>query len=143
MSEAKAGNTVKVHYKGTLDDGTVFDSSHGRDPLEFTVGSGMVIPGFDNAVDGLAVGDSKTVTIPPDQAYGEVNKDLVIDVAREQIPSDITPEIGMGLHMQSEDGQGFDVTVTAVSEESVTLDGNHPLAGKTLTFEVELVEIVA
>jgi peptidylprolyl isomerase len=142
MAQAKAGDSVKVHYKGTLEDGTVFDSSQGTDPLNFTVGAGMVIPGFDNAVVGMEVGADTTVTIPPKEAYGEYHPDHVMEVERSQVPENITPEVGMGLQLHSNDGRTVNVVISKVGDESITLDGNHPLAGKTLTFEITLVEIV-
>jgi peptidylprolyl isomerase len=142
MALAKAGDTVRIHYKGTLDDGTVFDTSRGRDPFEFVLGAGMVIPGFDNAVAGMEEGSTQTVAIAPEDAYGPYHDDHVIEVNKDQIPEDITPEIGMGLQLHSNDGRKFDVVISKVADDTVTLDGNHPLAGKTLTFEIELLAIV-
>jgi peptidylprolyl isomerase len=139
---AKAGDKVKVHYTGKLTDGTVFDSSDGRDPLQFTVGGGMVIKGFDQAVTGMNPGDSKSVEIPPDQAYGPHRVDLVVEIQRDQIPPDLNPEVGQQLSVQRNDGQMFPVTVINVSDEKVTLDANHALAGKALIFEIKLLEIV-
>jgi peptidylprolyl isomerase len=141
MSQAKNGDTVKIHYTGTLDDGTEFDSSAGRDPLEFQLGGGQVIPGFDNAVEGMAVGDSKSVRIEPDEAYGQRHEQLVQDVQRSALPDDLSPEVGMALQSQSPDGRVMMLTVTAVSEETITVDGNHPLAGQALSFDIELVAI--
>jgi len=141
MSQAKSGDTVKIHYTGTLDDGTKFDSSAGREPLEFAIGSGQVIPGFDNAVDGMTVGDNKTVTIPAGEAYGERHDQLVQEVPKSALPDDMEPEIGMQLQSQGPDGQVMNLLVTAVEVESITVDGNHPLAGQSLTFAIELVEI--
>jgi peptidylprolyl isomerase len=141
MSNAKAGDTVKIHYTGKLDDGTQFDSSAGRDPLEFELGGGQVIPGFDNAVDGMSVGESKSVRIEPDQAYGERHEQLVQEVPRSALPDDLEPQVGMGLQSQSPDGQVMMLMVTSVDEDSVTLDANHPLAGQALNFDIELVEI--
>ena len=141
MSQAKSGDTVKIHYTGTLEDGTEFDSSAGREPLEFALGGGQVIPGFDSAVDGMAVGDSKTVTIPPGEAYGERHDQLVQAVPKTELPEDMKPEVGMQLQSQSPDGQVMNLMVTEVAEEKVTVDGNHPLAGQALTFAIELVEI--
>lgn len=141
MSQAKSGNTVKIHYTGTLDDGTEFDSSAGREPLEFAIGSGQVIPGFDSAVDGMTVGDSKTVTIPAGEAYGERHDQLVQEVPKTALPDDMKPEIGMQLQSQGPDGQVMNLQVIAVEVESITVDGNHPLAGQALTFAIELVEI--
>ena len=142
MTQAKSGDTVRIHYTGTLDDGTQFDSSAGRDPLEFALGGGQVIPGFDNAVDGMAVGDSKTVTIPPEEAYGQRHEQLVQQVARSALPDEIEPAVGMQLQSQSPEGQVMMLVVTEVEEESITVDANHPLAGQALTFDIELVEIV-
>lgn len=141
MAEAKAGDTVRVHYTGTLDDGSVFDTSRGREPLEFTVGAGQVIPGFDEAVTGMQPGEEKRVTIPADEAYGQRRPEMVGTVRREQFPPDIQPAVGQQLQM-SQQGQNFVVTVTGVTDDEVTLDANHPLAGENLTFQVELVEIV-
>ncbi len=141
MSNAKAGDTVKIHYTGTLDDGTQFDSSAGRDPLEFELGGGQVIPGFDNAVEGMAVGENKNVRIEPDQAYGERHEQLVQQVPRSALPDDLEPEIGMGLQSQSPDGQVMMLMVTEVGDDSITVDANHPLAGQALNFDIELVEI--
>ena len=141
MSQAKSGDTVKIHYTGTLDDGTKFDSSAGREPLEFAIGSGQVIPGFDNAVDGMTVGDNKTVTIPAGEAYGERHDQLVQEVPKSALPEDMEPEVGMQLQSQGPDGQAMNLLVTAVEVESITVDGNHPLAGQSLTFAIELVEI--
>ncbi len=141
MSQAKSGDTVKIHYTGTLADGTQFDSSAGRDPLEFALGSGQVIPGFDSAVDGMAVGDSKTVDIPPEEAYGQRHEQLIQQVPKSALPEEMTPETGMQLQSQSPDGQIMNLVVTEVAEETITVDGNHPLAGQTLTFDIELVAI--
>ena len=137
---AKAGDTVRVHYTGTLEDGSVFDTSDGRDPLEFTVGSGQVIPGFDDAVSGMSAGDERSVTIPAAQAYGERKDELVIHVERSKLPPDIDPAVGQQLQL-SQDGRSFVVTVTDVGADSITLDANHPLAGEDLTFALRLVEI--
>ncbi len=141
MSQAKPGDSVKIHYTGTLDDGTQFDSSAGRDPLAFKLGSGQVIPGFDKAVEGMSVGDSKTVNIPAEEAYGPHNEQMVQDVPRSALPGDLSPEVGMGLQAQGPDGQVANLVVTAVQEDSITVDGNHPLAGKALNFDIELVSI--
>ncbi len=142
MTQAKSGDTVRIHYTGTLDDGTQFDSSAGRDPLEFALGAGQVIPGFDNAVDGMAVGESKTVTIPVEEAYGERHEQLVQQVSRDALPDEIEPAVGMQLQSQSPEGQVMMLVVTEVGDESITVDANHPLAGQALTFAIELVEIV-
>jgi peptidylprolyl isomerase len=141
MSQAKTGDTVKIHYTGTLDDGTQFDSSAGRDPLEFEIGSGQVIPGFDKAVEGMAVGDSKNVRIEASDAYGERHEQLVQQVPRSGLPDDVSPEVGMTLQSQAPDGQVMMLMVTAVGEEEITIDANHPLAGQALSFDIELVSI--
>lgn len=142
MAQAKSGDTVRIHYTGTLDDGTQFDSSAGRDPLEFALGAGQVIPGFDNAVDGMSIGDSKTVTIPPEQAYGLRHEQLVQQVPRSALPKDVEPAVGMQLHSKGPKGQVMDLFVTGVDLDSITVDANHPLSGKALTFAIELVEIL-
>ena len=141
MTQAKSGDTVRIHYTGTLDDGTEFDSSAGRDPLEFALGGGQVIPGFDSAVDGMAVGESKSVTIQPDQAYGQRHEQLVQQVPRSALPEDMKPEVGMHLQSQSPEGQVMNLVVTEVQDDTITVDANHPLAGQALTFALELVEI--
>ena len=141
MTQAKSGETVRIHYTGTLDDGTQFDSSEGRDPLEFALGGGQVIPGFDSAVDGMTVGESKSVTIAPEQAYGERHEQLVQQVPKSALPEDMKPEVGMQLQSQSPDGQVMNLVVTEVEEATITVDANHPLAGQALTFAIELVEI--
>lgn len=142
MTQAKSGDTVRIHYTGTLDDGTEFDSSAGRDPLEFALGGGQVIPGFDSAVDGMAVGENKTVTIPAEQAYGERHEQLVQEVPKNALPDEIDPAIGMQLQSRSPEGHVMNLVITDVAAETITLDGNHPLAGQALTFAIELVEIV-
>ena len=141
MAEAKNGDTVSIHYTGRLEDGTVFDTSENRDPLEFTLGEGNVIPGFEKAVQGMEEGDSKTATIPSDEAYGQRRDDLVLSVSKEQLPPDLEPQVGQRLQMQAGDGQTFQVVISEVEEESVEVDANHPLAGEDLTFDIELVEI--
>lgn len=141
MSQVKPGDTVRIHYTGTLTDGTVFDSSADRDPLEFTVGSGQIIPGLDEAMPGMAVGDQKRVEIDVNQAYGPRHDDRVLEVPLEQLPPDIPREAGITLAMRGEDGQEMPVRVTAVSDTTMTLDANHQLAGEDLVFEVELVAI--
>ncbi len=142
MAKAKEGDTVRVHYSGFLEDGTVFDSSLERDPLEFTIGSGMLIPGFEDAVLGMDVGETKTVQISSDDAYGPRREELVITIGREQIPPDIDPVTGQELQVRTPNGMVTNVLVTDVTEDTVTLDANHPLAGKDLIFEIKLVEIV-
>ncbi|WKN32054.1 peptidylprolyl isomerase [Porifericola rhodea] len=142
MSVAKSGNTVKVHYTGKLKDGTVFDSSLERnEPLEFTLGQGNMIAGFEKAVDGMKVGDTTVADIPVAEAYGEVREDMILEVPKKDVPENITPEVGQRLAVQQKDGQSIPVTISKVSEESITLDANHPLAGKDLVFEIELIEV--
>jgi peptidylprolyl isomerase len=141
-AQAEIGDTVRVHYTGTLDDGTEFDSSIGREPLQFTVGAGQMIPGFEQAVIGMRLGESETVIIPTDQAYGPYHEELVVVVPREQLPPDVEPEVGQQLTMSQPDGQPVPVTVIDVSEGNVTIDANHSLAGEDLTFDIELVEIL-
>ncbi|SEK54059.1 FKBP-type peptidyl-prolyl cis-trans isomerase [Pacificibacter marinus] len=141
MSDVKSGDKVRIHYKGTLDDGTVFDSSEGRDPLEFTVGAGQVIVGMDKEMIGMTVGEKKTIVAVADEAYGQRQDDAQQNVPREMIPADIPLEVGMQLQMQSPEGQVIPVSVVSIEEETVTLDANHMLAGKDLTFDIELVEI--
>lgn len=141
MSVANKGNSVKVHYTGKLEDGTVFDSSANREPLQFTLGDGNMIKGFDTAVHGMAVGDEKSVTIPCEEAYGEKREDMMLDIPLEQVPPHIKPEIGMELSLQNQAGQPVPVKVTNIDEEKITLDANHPLAGKDLIFDITLVEI--
>ncbi|MEQ6201596.1 peptidylprolyl isomerase [Sulfitobacter sp. HNIBRBA2951] len=143
MAEVKAGDTVQIHYTGTLLDGTTFDSSDGRDPLEFVVGSGQIIPGLDVAIPGMVVGDKKVVKIGADDAYGQLNPEMRQAVPREGIPADIPLEVGMQLQMQTPDGQAMPVTVVEMDEATVTLDANHPLAGKDLQFDIELMKIDA
>ncbi len=135
------GQKVKIHYTGTLDDGNQFDSSAGRDPLEFEMGAGMVIPGFETGVKDMAVGEKKTIHIPAAEAYGEKRDEMVMEFERAQLPEDLEPAVGMGLQMQGPQGQPVPVQITAVAEETITIDANHPLAGKDLNFELELVEI--
>lgn len=141
MAQAKNGDTVRVHYTGRLDDGSVFDSSNGREPLEFVLGAQQVIPGFEDAVDGLNPGEERTVTIPSDRAYGPHRDEMILTVGRDQFPEGVEPAVGQQLQM-SQGGQVAIVTVTGVTDAEVTLDANHPLAGKDLTFDVQLVEIV-
>lgn len=143
MTQVKTGDTVRLHYTGTLTTGETFDSSAGRDPLEFVVGSGQIIPGLDKAIPGMAVGDTKKVEIPCAEAYGETNPDAVQAIPRAEIPAEIPLETGLQLQMQTPQGQVVPVTVTDVTETEVTLDANHALAGKDLIFDIELVEIKA
>jgi peptidylprolyl isomerase len=141
MAAAKRGDTVKIHYTGTLADGSVFDSSAGHEPLEFLIGSGQVIVGFDEAVLGMCVGDSKRVTIPAEKAYGSYDEALVIKALREHIPADLDPQVGQRLEMGGAGGEIVQVRVTDVNPTHVTLDANPPYAGKDLTFQIELVSI--
>jgi FKBP-type peptidyl-prolyl cis-trans isomerase 2 len=141
LSKVKDGDTVKVHYTGTLENGEIFDSSENREPLEFTLGQGQLIPGFEKAVAGLEIGESTTVDIPSADAYGEVREDLIISVPKDQLPDDVEPQIGMQLQVNQPNGQPVPVRITAIGEEDLTLDANHPLAGQDLTFKIELVEV--
>lgn len=143
MKQAQNGDTAKVHYTGKLSDGTVFDSSQDRDPLEFVVGEGQLIKGFDDAVIGMNVGDAKTVVIPEDKAYGPRNDEMVFQVNRDQLPGDMEPQVGMQLQTESPDGQPIMLVISEIAEEGVTLDANHPLAGKELTFEIKLVDVAS
>jgi len=141
MTEIKSGDTVRIHYTGTLTDGSTFDSSEGRDPLEFEVGSGQIIPGLDKALPGMTAGEKKSVTIAPEEAYGPVHAEAMQVVPRGEIPDDIPLDLGTQLQVQTPDGQAMVVTVANVTEAEVTLDANHPLAGKELTFDFEIVGI--
>ncbi len=141
MQQAKRGDTVHVHYRGTLDDGTEFDSSTGSDPIVFTIGAGQVIPGFENAIEGMTTGDRKTERIEAGNAYGDRRDELVFTVGREQMPDDADIEVGDMLRVGFPDGSNAAVQVVTMDDQSVTLDANHPLAGKPLTFELELVSI--
>jgi FKBP-type peptidyl-prolyl cis-trans isomerase 2 len=142
MAQAKSGDKVRVHYHGKLRSGETFDSSEGRDPLEFTVGSGQVIKGFDDGVQGMNVGDKKTVEIAVEDAYGEKEEGRIVEFPKAQFPEGMNPELGMQLMMSDGQGHSIPVVVTDVKEESVILDANHPLAGQDLIFDIELVEIV-
>ena len=142
MAQAKYGDTVKVYYTGKLEDGTVFDSNFDRNPLEFTLGEGQIIPGFEKAVVGMHPGESKTVKVSSDQAFGPHQKELILTVDREQIPPDLKPKVGQQLQVSRADGRTIRVEVIEVSESSVTFDANHPLAGKDLIFDIQLLEIV-
>jgi peptidylprolyl isomerase len=141
MKQAQDGDTVRIHYTGTLNDGTQFDSSAGREPIEFTLGEQSVIAGFEAGVKGMQVGEQKSIQIPAEEAYGQHNDALVEEVPRQHFPQDMELQVGMQLQAQSPNGEHFNVVVTSLSEESATLDGNHPLAGETLNFDLELVDI--
>jgi FKBP-type peptidyl-prolyl cis-trans isomerase 2 len=141
MTQAQNGNTVKVHYTGKLENGEIFDSSEGRDPLEFTIGQGQMIPGFEAAVIGMKAGETKTAEkVPADQAYA-YHEELVMEVGRDQIPENLSTEVGQRLQAQQPDGQILVVEIVAATDDTVTLDANHPLAGKDLYFDLEVVEV--
>jgi len=142
MSVATKGKTVRVHYTGKLKDGTVFDSSENREPLEFVVGEGNIIKGFDEAVQGMEPGTNKSVVIPSEDAYGEKREDMVVDIPIEQVPAEIKPQVGMDLSIQNQEGQPMQVKVVGVDTEKITLDANHTLAGEDLTFDIQLIEVV-
>jgi peptidylprolyl isomerase len=142
MTQVKNGDMVRVHYHGRLNDGSTFDTSEGRAPLEFQVGSGQVIKGFDDALQGMNIGEKKTVVIAAADAYGESSPQNMIEYPRADFPDDMQPEVGLELHMSDNQGNNFPVTIAEVREDVVVLDANHPLAGKDLTFDIELVEIV-
>lgn len=141
MTEVKEGDTVRIHYTGRLADGSTFDTSEGREPLEFTVGSGQIIPGLDSALPGMSVGDTKKVEVAADEAYGQPDPNARQSVPRAEIPEHIPLDVGTRLQVQTPQGQVMPVTVAEVSDAEVVLDANHPLAGEDLTFDIELVEI--
>ena len=141
MSQIKQNDTVRVHYTGKLVDGQVFDSSLEREPLEFTMGQGQLIPGFEKGLLDMKVSEKKTITIPADEAYGQPRTELVQEVDKSQLPAEIKPEVGMGLVSTSPEGQEMNLMVTEVKENSIVVDGNHPLAGKDLVFDLEVIEI--
>ncbi len=141
MEKAKSGDKVKVHYHGKLTSGETFDSSAGRDPLEFEVGSGAVIKGFDEGVTGMEVGEKKTINIPYDEAYGARKPEMIIEMPKDRFPADLALEVGMPLMMSDAQGHQFQVSIAEIRDEVVMLDANHPLAGKDLIFDLELVEI--
>lgn len=141
MTQASAGQTVRIHYTGRFPNGDVFDSSADREPLAFELGSGQVIPGMDKAVTGMAVGDKQTVTIAPEEAYGDRDERLVQEVPNDALPEDVTPKVGMQLQSQAPNGQVMQLVVTEVANETFTVDANHPLAGKALEFDIELVSV--
>ena len=142
MKQVKNGDSVRVHYTGKLEDGTEFDSSRKREPIEVTVGSGSLIPGFEKGIVGMQIGDKKTITVQPDDAYGERNHGLVVEIDKKDFPSDITPEVGMPLQVKQSDDNIINVMITEITEGSVIIDANHPLAGKPLVFDIELVDFV-
>ncbi len=141
MAQARQGDTVHIHYTGRLMDGTMFDSSRDRDPLEITLGQGTVIPGFEKAVEGMSVGDQKTARIPVDEAYGPRRDELVMEVPRDRLPDGLDPQPGQQLRMQTPDGQAVPVIVAEAGERSIRIDANHPLAGEDLEFDLLLVKI--
>ena len=142
MAQAKAGDTVRVHYEGQLSDGTIFDSSLEREPIEFILGQDTVIPGFEQAVIGMEAGESKDVSIPPEDGFGEYSEDLVVNIEKSILPPDINPELGMQLEVSSEEETPRVFTIADIAEDLITLDGNHPLAGKEIAFKIELLEIL-
>ncbi|MBN2468112.1 MAG: peptidylprolyl isomerase [Deltaproteobacteria bacterium] len=142
MVQAKSGDTVRVHYTGKYDDGTVFDTSTGNEPLQFTIGEGEIIKGFEQAIVGMDVGELKSTTIVAGEAYGSYHQELIVVVDRGELPSYLNLEVGQRLQLTPEEGRMIVMTVTEITEASVTLDGNHPLAGKDLTFDIELVEVL-
>ncbi|AUC23048.1 peptidylprolyl isomerase [Polaribacter sejongensis] len=141
MSQVKANNTVKVHYTGKLSDGQVFDTSEGKEPIEFVLGQGQLIPGFEQGLIDMKVNEKKTITIAKEEAYGEVNDQLIQEIDRANLPQDMEPKVGMGLVSKSPEGQEMNLMIVEVKDASVVIDGNHPLAGRDLVFDLEVVEI--
>jgi len=141
MSQVKANNTVKVHYTGKLTDGQIFDTSEGKEPIEFVLGQGQLIPGFEQGLIDMKVNEKKTITIAKEEAYGEVNEQLIQEVDKANLPQDMEPKVGMGLVSKSPEGQEMNLMIVDVKENSVVIDGNHPLAGRDLVFDLEVVEI--
>jgi FKBP-type peptidyl-prolyl cis-trans isomerase 2 len=141
MSQVKENNTVKVNYTGKLSNGEIFDTSEGKEPIEFTLGQGKLIPGFEKGLIDMKLNEKKTIEIAKEDAYGDVNKDLIQEIKKEQLPQDMAPEVGMGLVSKTPDGQEINLVVVEVKEDSVVIDGNHPLAGRDLVFDLEVVEI--
>ena len=141
MNQVKENNTVKVNYTGKLSDGQIFDTSEGREPLEFTLGQGQLIPGFEKGVLDMKLNEKKTIIIPKEEAYGDVNPALIQEVSKADLPQDMTPEVGMGLVSKTQDGRETNLMVVEVKEETIVLDANHPLAGKDLVFDLEVVDI--
>lgn len=142
MIQVKENNTVKVNYTGKLSDGQIFDTSEGKEPIEFTLGQGQIIPGFEKGLIDMKLNEKKTITIAKEEAYGEVNSALIQEVNKSELPQDMAPQVGMGLVSKTPDGQEMNLMVVEVKEESIIIDGNHPLAGKDLIFDIEVVEIV-
>lgn len=143
MTQVKENNTVKVHYTGKLADGQIFDSSEGQEPLAFTLGEGRLIPGFEKGLIDMKLNEKKTINIAKDEAYGDPREDLIIEVPKSELPQEMTPEVGMGLVSRTPEGQEMNFLVVEVRDETVVLDGNHPLAGQDLIFDLEVVEIIA
>ncbi|MDZ7741158.1 MAG: peptidylprolyl isomerase [Bacteroidota bacterium] len=141
MTKVKDNDKVKVHYTGKFKDGQVFDSSLEREPLEFEVGKGQMIPGFEKAVVGMEKGEKKEINLSPDEGYGEKREELTQEVNKDQLPEDLEPKVGMQLQSRTPDGNEFRVTVAEIKDDSILIDANHPLAGKELVFEIELVDI--
>lgn len=142
MTNAKTGDRVKVHYTGKLNDGNIFDSSVGRDPLEFTIGENQVLPKFEDSVEGMEVGDKTKIQIPAEEAYGVRQENLVVQIPKQNLPSELTPEVGMRLQTQTKEGEVMIVKITDIGDNDITIDANHELADKDLHFEIELVEII-
>jgi FKBP-type peptidyl-prolyl cis-trans isomerase 2 len=142
MTQAQSGNTVKLHFTGKLDDGTIFATSSDSEPIELTLGRGQILPGIERAVEGMASGESKTIKILSEQAYGPRRDDLTQEIPKEHLPVDLTPEVGQKLRIDRPDGDPMIVSIAAVSDTAITIDANHPLAGKDLTFDLEMVEIL-
>ncbi|MGJ8745159.1 FKBP-type peptidyl-prolyl cis-trans isomerase [Polaribacter sp.] len=143
MSQVKENNTIKVNYTGKLTDGQIFDTSEGKEPVEFVLGQGRLIPGFEKGLIDMKLNEKKTITIAKEDAYGDVNENLIQEVAKTQLPQDMEPQVGMGLVSTSPEGQEINLMVVEVKEESIVVDGNHPLAGRDLIFDLEVVEITA
>ena len=141
MSQVKANNTVKVHYTGKLADGQVFDTSEGKEPIEFVLGQGRLIPGFEQGLIDMKLNEKKTISIAKEEAYGEVNEQLIQEIERANLPQDMEPKVGMGLVSKSPEGQEMNLMIVEVKDDSVVIDGNHPLAGRDLVFDLEVVEI--
>lgn len=141
MIQVKENNTVKVHYTGKLSDGQIFDSSEGKEPLEFTLGQGRLIPGFEKGLIDMKLNEKKTITVSKEEGYGEPREELIQEVQKSQLPPDMAPEVGMGLISKTEDGQEMNLVIVEVKEEIIIIDGNHPLAGKELVFDLEVVDI--